>query len=216
MSEPAISIDNLGITSEGRAVLPPVSFEVARGETALLYGASGSGKTTLLRAIMGFAADASGSISIHGRQLKGRSVWHIRQALLSYVPQEVDLGPGTVLEALMRPFAYRANRHLAWDGSRAGSLMEVLMLRADIMEKRARELSVGEKHRVALTLAIMLQRPVMLLDEITSGLDKRSKIALLDLIASLSGVTVLAASHDDLFRERSERVIELGETGGAI
>jgi len=210
MDAPAIEIDNLSIASGGKPVLRPVTFNVKHGETALLLGPSGSGKTTLLRAIMGLAQEIEGTVSIMGRRLEGHSVWHIRQTLLSYVPQEVDLGPGTVRDALMRPFAYRANRHLVRDDLRGASLMDRLMLRGDIMDRHARQLSAGEKHRVALTLAVMLKRPVMLLDEITSGLDRLSKLAVLDLIASLKGVTVLAASHDELFRQRAHRVIETG------
>jgi len=209
MHSPAIDISGLSVSSGGKPVAGPVSFTVDRGETALLYGASGSGKTTLLRALMGFAEETQGSISFMGSRVEARSVWHIRQGLLSYVPQEVDLGPGTVRDSVMRPFSYRANRGLAWDEARAANLMDGLMLRRDIMEKSARRLSGGEKHRVALAVAVMLGRPVMLLDEITSGLDRRSKLGVLDLISSLVGVTVLAASHDDLFRERAERVIEI-------
>lgn len=210
MDAPAIEIDNLSIASAGRSVLRPITFNVEHGETALLYGDSGSGKTTLLRAVMGLAGEVEGSVSIMGRPFDSQSVWHIRQTLLSYVPQEMDLGPGTVRDSVMRPFAYRANSPLRWDEQRAAAIMYGLMLRDDIMDRRARQLSVGEKHRVALTLAVMLKRPVMLLDEITSGLDRQSKLAVLDLIASLSGVTVLAASHDELFRERAGRVIEIG------
>lgn len=205
----AIETDNLTVSSCGRPVAGPVTFRVERGETALLFGASGSGKTTILRALMGFSEKTSGTVNIHGRLLKGHSIWGIRQGLMSYVPQEVDLGPGTVRDSVMRPFSYRANRSIGWDEARARELMEKLRLHTSIMDNRARELSGGEKHRVALTVAVMLGRPVMLLDEITAGLDRAAKLSVLDLISSLSKVTVLAASHDELFRERAGKVIEI-------
>lgn len=210
MSESAIDIRDLSLTPGEKAALPSVTLSVGHGETALLYGASGSGKTTLLRAIMGFMDSSAGSITIHGIPMKGHSAWRVRQTLLSYVPQDVDLGPGTVRQCLMRPFAYRANHQLNWDESRATSLMESIMLRPDILDDSARELSGGEKHRVALASAVMLERPVLLLDEITSGLDRKSKLSVLNLIASLKGVTVLAASHDEMFRERAGKVMEVG------
>ncbi len=203
-----IVINDLRLSVQGRTIVSAFSLEVKRGQKAVVSGPSGSGKTTLLRAVMGFVEPAGGWISIDGLRLDGRSVWQARRRM-AYVSQELDLGEGTVGDTLRRPFGYRASRGLRWDEDRLRHLLSELMLAGAILQQDARSLSVGEKQRVALASSLMLERPILVLDEVTSGLDAESRQAVLGLIRRTEDLTVLAAAHDEVLADFADVVVHL-------
>jgi ABC-type lipoprotein export system ATPase subunit len=128
---------------------------------------------------------------------------------MAYVPQEIDPGDGTVGEVLQRPFRYRAAASLVWKESKAVDLLVRLRLGGDILHEDMRSLSGGEKQRVAFVSAVLLERPVLVLDEVTSSLDEESTAALIGYLRERPELTVLAASHDAAFRGAADTVIPL-------
>ncbi len=133
-----------------------VSLELSARTTAL-YGPSGAGKTSLLEVIAGLRKPASGTIELHGRE-----VTHLPPRLrrVGYVPQDDALFPHmTVRQNIF--YASRAKEH---------AVIDVLELAA-ALDRSVKQLSGGERKRVALARALLSDPEVLLLDEPLSGVD---------------------------------------------
>lgn len=206
----ALQLDNITLRFAGKTVVQRFMLEIAPGQKVTLTGRSGSGKTSILRCILGFVVPEEGAVYVCGDHLNHNSVWTLR-AKLAYVAQEPDLGTGTVIEILERPFLYRANRAFRQNLDQAAGLFDRFMLSRDLLHQPITALSGGEKQRVALISSILLNRAIFLLDEVTSALDKTAKAAVLDYFQPRKDLTVLSVSHDtDSF---NDRVIELNAPG---
>jgi len=191
----ALETRDLTVRFDGRAVLEDFSMSLRASEKVLLTGPSGCGKSTVLRCLLGFVAPEVGSVHIQDQQLTEYSVWNLREHL-AYVAQEPDLGTETIARILERPFHYRANASLRDNLQRVPELFERFGLAQSLLDKEAGDLSGGEKQRVALIAAILLDRPIFLLDEVTSALDKASKETVIDYFRTRDDVTALFVAHD--------------------
>jgi molybdate transport system ATP-binding protein len=144
-----------------------VSVELSARTTAL-YGPSGSGKTSLLEVIAGLRRPASGEI-----ELNGRNVTHTPPRLrrVGYVPQDDALFPHMT-----------ARQNIVY-GARAedDSVIQVLELEA-VLDRNVKQLSGGERKRVALARALLTRPEVLLLDEPLSGVDIALRDRVLDYL----------------------------------
>jgi len=208
----AIRVQNLRIVLGGRLLLDEFSLSLDRGGRGTITGASGSGKSSLIKCLLGFLRPAAGEVEVLGRRLDAASVWRLRRQM-AWVPQEPDLGQGTAREALERPFSYRVNRRLAGRLERVPELLERFLLEPGVLERPVAKLSGGEKQRVALIAALLLERPVLLLDEVSSALDPATRTAVADYLARQEGVTMLSVSHDPDKFHLGGPVVELRPPG---
>lgn len=204
----ALEARELEVRFGGQTVLHGFSVSLGPGEKALLTGPSGCGKSTVLRCFLGFVVPNAGSVSIEGTVLTAETVWRLRQRV-AYVGQEPDLGTGTAGQAIERPFHYRSNASLRRNLDRIPELFERFHLDRSLLHKDVGSLSGGEKQRIALVSAILLDRRIFLLDEITSALDKVSKRAIADYFQSREDATALIVAHDPEVFSFVRRVIEL-------
>lgn len=204
----ALEAKGLDIRFGGQVVLRGFSISLETGEKALLTGPSGCGKSTALRCFLGFVVPDRGSVHIDGTEMTTGAVWHLRQHV-AYVGQEPDLGTGTTAEAIERPFHYRANAGLKRNLDRIPELFERFNLTRELLHKDVGALSGGEKQRIALVSAILLDRKIFLLDEVTSALDKVSKQAVADYFRSREDATALIVAHDPEVFSFVRRVVEL-------
>ena len=196
MKEPyAIEMMDLDLYQDRKPLLQGFELQVAPGQKVLVTGPSGCGKSSLLKCILGLIQPAAGVVRIQGTDLNETTVWSLRRHL-AYVAQEPELGTGTVREALERPFEYQANRHLRDQLAQLPDWLERVALSETLLDKAVTQLSGGEKQRVALISALLLQRPILLLDEVTSALDPDSRRAVAGVLAELSELTLLMISHD--------------------
>jgi ABC-type multidrug transport system ATPase subunit len=209
----ALSISTLHVKLDSKILFSDFSLELTSGENAVIAGDSGSGKTTLLKCIMGFVVPERGEIALGGKKLDAHSVWELRSTM-TLVQQEPDLGQGTVMQVLQRPFSYNINKSLTYNSDKTNSLLQRFRLSQDILDKEVRTLSGGEKQRVALVSALLLDRPLLLLDEITSALDKESKKAVIEYLKTLDQTTIIAVAHDEVIYEITDRVVELSKGAG--
>jgi len=205
----ALEAKDLDIRFGKQVVLHGFSLSLGPGEKALLTGPSGCGKSTVLRCFLGFVVPDAGLVSIEGATLTADTVWRLRQRV-AYVGQEPDLGTGTTAQAIERPFHYRVNASLRHNLDRIAELFEQFHLSRDLLHKDIGSLSGGEKQRIALVSAILLDRRVFLLDEVTSALDRVSKQAVVDYFRGRQDATALIVAHDPEVFSFIPRVILVG------
>ncbi len=203
-----IEVDSVGIQYANRWIIRNFTMRIGRGEKVVIAGPSGAGKSTLLRCILGLVVPQEGQVRLFGRPLDGRTVWTLRRQL-AYVPQEPDLGSGTAREVIERPFGYRANAALRGNLERLPSLLEQFRMSEELLDEEMASLSGGEKQRIALVSALLLDRPVVLLDEVSSALDPENKNTVVRFFEQASQLTVLSVAHDVQGQRYADRVVEL-------
>jgi energy-coupling factor transport system ATP-binding protein len=189
-----------------------VSLEVWSGEIVALMGRNGAGKTTLLKSMVGLLRPRRGQLKVAGQAVAGRGVAEIcRQA--GYLPQD----PNALLfaDSVRDELAITLRNH----GLETSPPMapQALLGRLGLADKAGaypRDLSVGERQRVALG-AITITRPgALLLDEPTRGLDYAAKQALVDLMRGWRerGMAILLVTHDvELVAAAADRVVLMSQ-----
>jgi osmoprotectant transport system ATP-binding protein len=186
------------VAFDGRAVLDGLSLHCAPGTTTALLGPSGCGKSTLLRLAVGLLHADRGSVHVDGRPVGREGLVALRQRI-GYVIQQGGLFPHLDLHDNVTLLA----RELGWPAPRVAArfaeLLELVRLDPVLRARRPGDLSGGERQRAALMRALMLDPPLLLLDEPLAALDPlvRSGLQreLRELFARL-GKTVLMVTHD--------------------
>jgi ABC-type iron transport system FetAB ATPase subunit len=217
-SEKAVHLNKLNLSFDGQPVLKDLSLSVHHGGKVTLTGPSGSGKSTVLRCILGLVLPDSGTISVLGETVTRHNIWQIRRHI-AYVAQEPDLGTDSVKEVIETPFTFRANSRLGNNLARLPAIMERFNLPHTLLDKQINRLSGGEKQRIALVIAILLDRPIVLLDEASSALDTKNKQAVADYFMQAENTTVLSVAHDTEWLGFATRVVDMKEiqkTGGKL
>ncbi len=179
------------------------------GEIAVMMGPNGAGKSTLLRSLIGLTPVNSGSIRVNGKEIAGRTVADICQQV-GYLPQDPNalLFADTVMEELHITLR---NHHLTppYTNPRPEDLLVQLGL-GDKTDCYPRDLSTGERQRVALGSVLVTHPGALLLDEPTRGLDYAAKQTLLSLLHTWrdEGMAILMVTHDvELAVQAADRII---------
>lgn len=206
----AVQLNRLHLSFNGQHVLNDLSLSIFHGDKVTLTGPSGSGKSTVLRCILGLVMPDSGTITILGETVTRHNIWRKRRHI-AYVAQEPDLGTGSVKEVIETPFSYRANAGLRDNLSRLPEIMERFNLPQPLLDKQITRLSGGEKQRTALVIAILLDRPIVLLDEASSALDTKNKQAVADYFRQAENTTVLSVAHDTEWLGFATRIVDMKE-----
>lgn len=189
-----IKYENIGVSFENRKILSGFNLTVKKNQKILLRGKSGTGKTTLLKILLGFTKPSEGTIYFRNRVIDSKTCWEARKEI-AYVVQNTDLGEGKVKSLLDDIFSYRANKEKI-DHEKLRVFMRELELEDDILEKDFQELSGGEKQRIGILIALLLNRNIYLLDEVTSALDAKLKKKIADYFLARENWTLLIVSHD--------------------
>jgi len=208
MDTDAINIEGLTVRIDGQDLFSELSLALPVHEKVSLIGRSGSGKSTLLRCLLGFVAPQAGVIRIFGEELNAKSIWKLRTRM-AYVPQEPELTSGSVRANLEHAFSFANNRTMKGNLQRVPQLMERLLLPEKLLNEDISELSGGEKQRIAMLMALLLERDIMLLDEASSALDPESKQATIGLLREQEQLTMVSVSHDQEWLAISDRTVDL-------
>jgi putative ABC transport system ATP-binding protein len=215
-AEPMIRITGLHFRyREGDFELRVPELAVGCGERVGVVGPSGSGKTTLLHLIAGIATPACGSVRTCGVEvmhLDDPACREFRIRNVGLVFQEFELLEYlSVLDNVLLP--YRINPSLRLDASvraRAQALAGRVGI-ADKLGRLATRLSHGEKQRVAVCRALIVEPELLLADEPTGNLDPANKGRVLDILmqyAEEHGATLVTVTHDHDLLPRFARVID--------
>jgi len=163
-----------------------VSFEIARGETLGLVGESGCGKSSLARALVQLVKPSKGSVKFEDAQRKMQLVFQDPQAALD--PRM------TVQATLEEPLIIAG-----LDRARVPGLLDAVGLGPELLPRRPRELSAGQRQRINIARALAVEPTLLILDEPVSALDVSVQAQVLNLLAELQksrGLTYLFISHD--------------------
>jgi branched-chain amino acid transport system ATP-binding protein len=167
-----LKVTDLRVAYGGLRALDGVSLEVAEGEFVTIVGPNGAGKTTLLRAISGTVAAESGTIELHGRDLRGIGASRRATLGIGHVPEGRRVFPSLTVMENLELGSYRSCAR----ARRAESLDAVLTLFPVLKERRRQlggSLSGGEQQMLALGRGLMAQPDLLLLDEPSQGLGPR-------------------------------------------
>jgi len=175
-----------------------VSLTVAAGSTRILLGSSGSGKSTILRLILGLTWPDAGEIVVDGVTLDAAGRPEIL-ARVGYVVQEGALYPHLTAAQNATLPARAAGWSEPRTAARLSSLSELTGLEPSLLDRYPGELSGGQRQRVGLVRALMLDPPVLLLDEPLGALDPISRSELQGHLVGIFrelGKTVVLVTHD--------------------
>jgi branched-chain amino acid transport system ATP-binding protein len=213
MSDRSPLLDVQGLTKRygGLAANDAISFDVPEGGILGIIGPNGAGKSTLFDLITGSQTPDSGRVAFDGRDITGLRADRIARLGVARTFQKLkpftDL---TVTENVMvGALARTANMKAARDAA-----LEALAF-VDLLEKRnnfARELSTGQRKRLELARGLAMQPRLILMDEVTGGVDQRTVPGLVDLVLELKGrgVTIVTIEHNmEVMMRLADRILAL-------
>ena len=202
-----IQLDQVCLELKDKIILQDISFAISQGDFVTLYGPSGSGKSSLLKLVASLIQPTSGTIYFKGQDVFAQDILDYRKKV-SYFFQNPVLFGQTVRDNLRFPYQIR---HLNFDQDRALDLLGRVKLDQSILDKSIQDISGGEKQRVALVRNLLFPPLVLLLDEITSSLDRETSQIIQDLLEDLltQGATILSVSHKEEDINRSSRKIQI-------
>ncbi|MFZ7199610.1 lipoprotein-releasing ABC transporter ATP-binding protein LolD [Avibacterium avium] len=191
-------------------VLKDVTFSMEEGELVAIVGSSGSGKSTLLHTLGGLDQPTSGEVFIKGKSLQKASadeLAKLRNQYMGFVYQFHHLmADFSALENVMMPMLIgKQNRSEAQD--RAEKMLQAVGL-AHRIKHRPSALSGGERQRVAIARALVNNPALVLADEPTGNLDRKTTESIFELILKLNQeqkIAFLLVTHDLQLAEKLSR-----------
>jgi putative ABC transport system ATP-binding protein len=200
--------------SERIDVLKGVDLEIPQGDFLALMGPSGSGKTTLLNVMGGLDKPSSGSIEVGGTDIAGLSGSQLsrwRSHHIGFVFQLYNLLPVLTAERNVDLPLLLTKLSKAERRKRVAIALKVVGL-ADRAKHYPRQLSGGQEQRVGIARAIVTDPTLLLCDEPTGDLDRKSGDEILDLLQALNqqhGKTIVMVTHDPHAAARAKRTLHL-------
>ncbi|MDJ0617873.1 MAG: DevA family ABC transporter ATP-binding protein [Calothrix sp. MO_192.B10] len=211
-----ISIKNLnhcfGTGQLRKQVLFDINLEINAGEIVILTGPSGSGKTTLLTLMGGLRSAQSGSLRILDQEMCGakkRQLTEIRKQI-GYIFQAHNLMAFLTAKQNVRMSLELHDQMLAGDlDGKATAILEQVGL-GDRVDYYPEKLSGGQRQRVAIARALVSRPKIVLADEPTAALDRKSGRYVVELMYKLAkeqGCTILLVTHDNRILDIGDRII---------
>ncbi len=189
MSQIIVQAERLNLSYKNIRAVQDVSFSVKAGEVLAVIGANGSGKTSTIECVEGLRKPDSGTVRVFDKDpwTKRRDVY----AKIGIQLQETEYPAKIRVEELCRLYAGFYERPADWEG---------LLSQMNLEEKRKRtvsKLSGGEKQRLSVLLALMGRPKLLILDELTTGLDPEVRQNMWETFRTIreNGVAILLVSH---------------------
>ncbi|MBL8322988.1 MAG: lipoprotein-releasing ABC transporter ATP-binding protein LolD [Acinetobacter sp.] len=204
--------------TEGKSsvdVIRGLSLQVKAGEFVSIVGSSGSGKSTLLHVLGGLDRPTSGQVFINGQRfdtLGEAERGYIRNEHLGFVYQFHHLLPEfSALENVAMPLMLRKGANYKDVQKQAEYLLERVGLSHRLTHKPG-ELSGGERQRVALARALVAKPKLMMADEPTGNLDRKTAVKIFELLTELRkefNMAMLIVTHDEYLAQSADAVLHM-------
>jgi len=214
--EPVISVSNLnhyfGAGALRKQALFDINLQIKAGEIVIMTGPSGSGKTTLLTLMGGLRSAQEGSLKILGQEICGASKQKLTQLRrqIGYIFQAHNLMTFLTAKENVRMSLELHDEYLNQDiDAKAIAMLETVGL-GQRVDYYPENLSGGQKQRVAIARALVSHPKIVLADEPTAALDKKSGrdvVELMQKLAKEQGCTILLVTHDNRILDIADRII---------
>jgi heme exporter protein A len=190
--EPVAHFDEAGVSLGGRPVLRGLDLVVAPREIVGISGPNGSGKTTLIRTAATLTTPDRGSVTILGKDSRGRDLGATRRSI-----GMIGHSPGLIGELTLGENLDHVARLAGIERARVGRALEVVGL-GEVAGRRAETSSFGMRRRVEIARLLLTRPRLLLLDEAASGLDEAARQlidALVESVCAREGACIVV-SHD--------------------
>ncbi|MBD2410931.1 ABC transporter [Nostoc calcicola FACHB-389] len=215
-SEPVISVSKLNhYFGEGalrKQVLFDINLDINAGEIVIMTGPSGSGKTTLLTLMGGLRSAQDGSLKILGEEIRDAKKQHLTKLRrhIGYIFQAHNLMTFLTAKENVRMSLELHDDFLNQDiDAKAIAILETVGL-GERVDYYPEKLSGGQKQRVAIARALVSHPKIVLADEPTAALDKKSGrdvVEIMQKLAKEQGCTILLVTHDNRILDIADRII---------
>lgn len=194
MIEPVLEVEGLRKSYGPVVALDGVDLSASKGEVIGLLGPNGAGKTTLVSIICGLRRADSGAVSVCGVDALARP--QLARRCIGLAPQDLGVYPIDKVWQNLRLFAELSGLR----GSRLRNQIDAVagaLGLTELMDRKAGELSGGQKRRLHTAIALLGEPPLILLDEATTGADVETRAGLIDVVKDLArrGSSVLYSTH---------------------
>ena len=208
-----LSVENLSKSFGGIKANENISFKVEEGSIIGIIGPNGAGKSTLFDLITGYTKADNGKVEFFEKNILGLSPDKISNLGVGRTFQKLKpFADQTLLENVMiGAFVKEKNIKNARDKA-----LEIIDF-VDLIEKRhhfAKELSTGQRKRLEMARAMAIEPKLLLMDEVTGGVDQKTIPGLVDLIKKLkkTGVTIITIEHNiNIIMEISDNILALDQ-----
>ena len=213
MSMHYIDVQDLAFHYENEPVLQNISFRVDPGEFVMLTGENGAAKTTLLRNILGLLQPSKGHVALSKRNIDGSKL------IIGYIPQQVasfNEGFPSTVEELVQSGRYPRGKWFKKLDKEDYEHVEKALKSVgmwDMRKKKVGELSGGQKQRISIARVFAMDPDLFVLDEPTTGMDKKSREDFYKLLKHSSdvhnkGILMVTHEHEEI-KEFADKHIQL-------
>ena len=200
--EAAIEFTDVSMKRGEQEVLKGITGCFPKGKITTLVGPSGAGKSTLLKLCNGLLSPNTGEILVLGKNVEEWEPVELRTRA-SMALQSAPMISGTVEENLTLPYALQGAEV---DVEKMRKVIQEVGLDSDYLQRDSRDLSGGQRQKVSIARTLLMEPEILLLDEITSALDRVSRQEVEELIAHIHktfGTTIIWITHN---LEQAERI----------
>lgn len=190
-----LKTEHISFQVEEQTILSDITIFFDKGSHTTITGPSGSGKSTLLKLLASLLTPTKGKVLLNDQDIMALAPENYRMQV-SYCFQQPSLFGETVRDNFMFPYEVRKKE---FQENHVLNLLKEVKLPESYLDKKITELSGGEKQRVALIRNVIFLPEVLLLDEVTAGLDEESKAIVNQWLLKLNqekNVTLIRVTHD--------------------
>lgn len=190
-----------------------VSLDIQENEFVAIMGPSGSGKSTMMNHLGILDVPTSGTLYIDGKNVAGLTALertHMRRDMIGYIFQKFYLIPLlTAYENVEYPLILKYKKRDTT--GKAAEMLNAVGIDKNMSAHRPNQLSGGQQQRVAIARALVNDPRILLCDEPTGNLDRKTGFQIMEILIDLHahGKTVILVTHDPKIAEYAHRVIEL-------